>query len=140
MTGTTKRIAALILLAASLCGARDRPSASVAQGELAGVREGGLNIFRGIAYARPPVGALRWRPPVAPTRWTGIRDAARFGPSCVQPLLPPDSLYAVTPTAMSEDCLTLYVWTPARARNRPVIVWIHGGSLRIGGRVAQGSS
>ena len=133
MSSKVKCLAAAILLAAAPAAAQDRPPARVADGRLAGVREGGLNIFRGIPFARPPLGALRWRPPVAAVRWPGVRDASAFGPNCMQPLLPPDSLYAVTPTAMSEDCLTLNVWAPSDARNRPVIVWIHGGSLRIGG-------
>lgn len=131
-----KRVAASILIAVGLAAvpaAARRPAATVAQGRLAGVGENGLNVFRGIPYARPPVGRLRWRPPEAPERWTGIRDAAAFGPSCIQPILPSGSLYAVDMAGMSEDCLTLNVWAPVGARNRPVIVWIHGGSLRIGG-------
>lgn len=137
MVMTAKRIAAAFLLALGLTGAPamagERPAATVAQGALVGVREGDLDVFRGIPYARPPVGALRWRPPAPPDAWPGTRDAAAFGPSCMQPLLPPGSLYADDPAAMSEDCLTLNVWAPADARNLPVIVWVHGGSLRIGG-------
>jgi para-nitrobenzyl esterase len=125
--------AAALLLIGAPAHAQQRPAARVAQGRLAGVSESGLNIFRGIPYARPPVGALRWRPPAPAAPWAGVRDAAAFGPSCMQPLLPEGSFYADNPAAMSEDCLTLNVWAPAGARRRPVIVWIHGGSLRIGG-------
>ncbi|HTU12581.1 MAG TPA: carboxylesterase family protein [Allosphingosinicella sp.] len=131
-----RAIAAVLLLALAAspaAAARARPAATVAEGRLAGVSDAGLNIFRNIPYARPPVGPLRWRPPAPAARWAGIRDAGAFGPNCMQPLLPAASLYAVQPAAMSEDCLTLNVWAPAGARNRPVIVWIHGGSLRIGG-------
>ena len=65
--------------------------------------------------------------------WTGTRDAEAFGPSCVQPPVPAVSIYYDPPQATSEDCLTLNVWAPADATRAPVIVWIHGGSLRIGG-------
>lgn len=134
MTATRILMLLAIWFGACPAAALGRPSARVAEGRVAGVREGALQVFRGIPFARPPVGALRWRPPEAPARWGGVRDASAFGPNCTQPLLPPDSLYAVSPTAMSEDCLTLNLWAPARrAGRRPVIVWIHGGSLRIGG-------
>lgn len=110
-----------------------RPVAQVAQGRLVGVADDGIRAFKAIPYALPPVGARRWRPPAPPLAWRGTRDAADFGPSCVQPPVPPASIYFDPPAAMSEDCLTLNVWTPADARGAPVIVWIHGGSLRIGG-------
>src|SRR6218665_628230 len=95
MIGHARGLAILVLaLAGSPALAQQRPTTLVAEGRIAGVREGGLNIYRGIPYARPPVGPLRWRPPVAPERWTGSRDATAFGPSCVQPLLPATSLSA----------------------------------------------
>ncbi len=134
---TVKCIATAILLLFGLTGqgvaAQTPPVVAVSEGELAGVHEAGLNVFRGIPYARPPVGPLRWRPPEPLQARGDVQDAAAFGPSCMQPLLPPGGLYADDPAAMSEDCLTLNVWAPSDARNLPVIVWIHGGSLRIGG-------
>jgi para-nitrobenzyl esterase len=109
-----------------------RPVVRAPAGAVAGVEQGGLEIFKGLPYAAPPVGALRWRPPVAAPAWTGVRDAANFGPACFQPPPRPGNLYANPPKAMSEDCLSLNVWTPDKAGKAPVLVWIHGGSLVAG--------
>ena len=91
-----------------------------------------VNVFRGIPYAAPPVGDLRWRPPAPPAAWQGARAARGFGPDCVQPPYPKDSVYFEPARPISEDCLTLNIWAPAKARKAPVIVWIHGGSLQFG--------
>lgn len=109
------------------------PRLAIEQGELAGVRDGELVVYRGIPYAAAPVGDRRWKPPGPAPRWNGVRDASQFGAACVQPALPPSSLYYEVFARTSEDCLTLNVWAPEDARHAPVIVWIHGGSLRIGG-------
>jgi para-nitrobenzyl esterase len=77
------------------------------------------------------VGGLRWRPPVAMSPWTGVRDATQFGAACMQPK-PQPSIYADELAAMSEDCLFLNVWAKQGARNEPVLVWIHGGALTSG--------
>jgi para-nitrobenzyl esterase len=84
--------------------------------------------FLGIPYAAPPVGALRWQPPRPAPPWHGTRAAAAYGPHCPQP---PGSFGRAS---TSEDCLYLNVFTPAgsKARNLPVMVWVHGGSLRTG--------
>lgn len=137
----TKRLSGLALALVMLLGAcatgpqveTGRASVTIVQGELAGVREENLAVFRGIPYAQPPVGDLRWRPPQPAPAWTGVRDAAAFGPSCPQPELPQASVYRDEPAAKSEDCLTLNVWAPQDAEGLPVVVWIHGGSLRMGG-------
>lgn len=113
--------------------AGERPVATVAEGRLSGTLDGDVRVFKNIPYALPPVGERRWRPPAPPAPWSGTRDAAAFGPRCVQPPLPPTSIYYNRIEAMSEDCLSLNVWAPADAAGAPVIVWIHGGSLRIGG-------
>lgn len=110
-----------------------RPIVRVLQGELSGVREAGVDVYKGIPFAAPPVGELRWKPPAAPAQWEGVRDGASFGASCIQPPVPPTSVYYDPPAESSEDCLSLNVWAPRDAENAPVIVWIHGGSLRIGG-------
>jgi para-nitrobenzyl esterase len=103
------------------------------QGRVAGLREGRLSVFRGIPYAAPPVGKKRWTPPSPSVSWAHVLEATRFGPSCTQPEVPTRSLYFDPPETTSEDCLTLNIWADSAASNAPVIVWIHGGSLRIGG-------
>lgn len=123
-------VAAAVLAGAALAA---RPGAAVSGGRLEGVAEEGLVVFKNIPYAAAPIGGRRWKPPEAPPSWAGTRDASRFGPSCIQPKPNPESLYANEPAAMSEDCLTLNVWAPENAKETPVIVWIHGGSLNYGG-------
>jgi len=109
-----------------------RPEVATAQGRVAGTLENGQRVFRGIPYAAPPVGERRWRPPASPASWDGIRDARAFGPDCMQPPYPADSVYFEAPRPQSEDCLTLNIWTPVNADKAPVIVWIHGGALQFG--------
>ncbi|MGK2901792.1 MAG: carboxylesterase family protein, partial [Mycobacterium sp.] len=82
--------------------------------------------FAGVPYAAPPVGPLRWQPPQPMTPWTGVRDATRVGPRCVQDEGSDPEMGRHT----DEDCLTLNVWTPPPSKElRPVMVWIHGGSF-----------
>ena len=86
--------------------------------------------FLGIPYAAPPVGALRWQPPRPPAPWPGTRAATSYAPHCPQP----SGSFGLAST--SEDCLYLNVFTPAenkaQGRHLPVMVWVHGGSLRTG--------
>ena len=104
-----------------------------ARGELAGQSlAGGVTAFRGIRYAEPPVGDLRWKPPVAAAPWSGVRSAVEFGAACQQVRSVPCSIYAREIKRMSEDCLFLNVWRPPQASAAPVMVWVHGGSLRTG--------
>jgi para-nitrobenzyl esterase len=93
---------------------------------------GGVTAFRGIRYAEAPVGDLRWRPPVPAAAWTDVRAATDFGAACVQVGSVPDSIYARELRRMSEDCLFLNVWRPPHVSKAPVMVWVHGGSLRTG--------
>lgn len=109
------------------------PLVTVSSGTLQGVSDNGIEVFKGIPFAAPPTGDLRWKAPVPAPRWTGVRDASAFGPGCIQPPVPPTSIYNDPPATTSEDCLTLNVWAPEAASDAPVIVWLHGGSLRIGG-------
>lgn len=124
--------AAMAVASAGFADAGERPETRTAQGPVAGTVEGGLRVFRGIPYALPPVGERRWRPPASPAAWDGTLDARAFGPDCMQPPYPADSVYFEPARPMSEDCLTLNVWAPAKARKAPVIVWIHGGALQFG--------
>src|SRR5438105_9374183 len=88
----------------------------------------GIRAFKGIPYAAPPVGALRWKPPQAVQAWSGVRSATEWGPRCVQS----NRLGDLDPLnkRMDEDCLYLNVWTPAKSDDEKlaVMVWIHGGS------------
>lgn len=101
-------------------------------GQLRGeVLPSGVRVFRGVPFAEPPVGALRFRPTVAKRGWTGVRDARRFAPAAMQ-----EGDKAVP---QSEDCLYLNVWAPAAsagAAPRPVFVWIHGGGFTGGNSFA----
>lgn len=111
------------------------PTAQTAQGLLVGEAERGIESFKGIRYAAPPVGPMRWRPPVAPPTWAGPRDAREVGAICIQP--PANGDPGVGPLPMSEDCLTLNVWAPEqRTEALPVMVWIHGGGYINGSGTA----
>ena len=124
---------ALAALAVAPAAARaDQPVVRAPAGAVRGVAEQGLQVFKGVPYATPPTGALRWKPPVEAPAWPGVRDAADFGPACLQPKPRAGNIYASPLKSMSEDCLSLNIWTPDRARKAPVLVWIHGGSLVAG--------
>ena len=101
-------------------------------GGVEGRTEGNLQVFKGIPYALPPVGPLRWKPPSPMPRWASVRKAAESGPACFQPQPTLSRIYVRDPKPMSEDCLTLNIWTPIGVRNAPVFFWIHGGSLVTG--------
>ena len=124
----------LAVPAATRAQASDAPRVTIDAGTLAGSRDSvtGVLVFRGVPYAVPPVGSLRWRPPQPPTPWTGVRAATAFGPGCVQPAR--GAPFLVDAARQSEDCLTVNVWTPATdSARRPVMVWLHGGGFFGGG-------
>lgn len=108
------------------------PLAFAAAGTISGDRVGGVNVFRGIPYAEAPSGERRWKPPVPAAPFEAEFAARSFGPACIQPRPREGSIYANPPEEISEDCLTLNIWTPADADNAPVFVWIHGGALTGG--------
>lgn len=117
--------------------AATHPVAHTLSGDLRGRREGGANVFRGVPYAAAPTGDQRWRAPRPHPGWSGVRDASDFGPSAPQ-AGPADVADIVAiggaPEPTGEDCLTLNVWAPAEATDSaPVMVWLHGGSNRMGG-------
>jgi para-nitrobenzyl esterase len=105
-------------------------------GKLEGRSEGAISVFKGIPYALPPVGALRWKAPAAMPRWLGVKAAAAFGKACMQAVSTLPNIYTDDPGPVSEDCLTLNIWAPADAKNAPVFFWIHGGAL-VGGSSAE---
>ena len=123
--------AALLLPSAALAAG---PEVTLPQGRLEGISQYTVDSFKGIPYAAPPVGDLRWRAPQAPAKWTGVRVADRFAPDCMQvPVSWDDAPSTVKP---AEDCLYLNVWRPAGAapgQKLAVMVWIHGGGFVNGG-------
>lgn len=114
-----------------------------AQGKVEGQKESNstVTVFKGIPFAAPPVGDLRWRAPQPAAAWQGVRKATAFGASCMQPIIEsmlpmhmPWTEEFLTHGKVSEDCLFLNIWTPKAASkaNLPVIVFIHGGGFTGG--------
>jgi para-nitrobenzyl esterase len=125
------RAAAFATVAAIvLTGARSAASLQIEGGQIvdAAPDATGIRVFKGIPYAAPAVGELRWKAPQPVQPWNGLRSVAEWGPRCVQS----DRLGDLDPLnkRMDEDCLYLNVWTPATSSSQslPVMVWIHGGS------------
>jgi para-nitrobenzyl esterase len=116
-----------LLLAAAILpatAADSNPVTTIAAGQLRGILlERGGAAFKGIPFADPPVGDLRWRPPVPTKPWAGVRDATRYGPPCAQ------NTGGRMQESSGEDCLFLNVWTPEWPPKSPlpVMFWIHGG-------------
>jgi len=107
--------------------------AATRSGKIEGVEQEGVLVFRGIPFAAPPTGRLRFRPPVREEPWDGVRDATRFGSDIAQADLPVARMLGSGGAASSEDGLYLNVWTPAcDDARRPVMVWIHGGAYIFG--------
>src|SRR3984957_15432041 len=109
------------------------PEVSTSAGRVRGRVEHGNAVFRGIPFARPPVGELRFQAPVPPGPWDGVRDAAEFGPQCPQAMFPGTPGAPELPPDTTGEWLTVNVWTPdTQARGLPVMVWIHGGAYLFG--------
>lgn len=123
----------LLLSALPITCLAQAPTATTAQGQVQGQFLNGIAVFRGIPFAAPPVGALRWREPQPVEKWTTIQHATTAGPSCIQKS--GTSLEnGGDPGKLDEDCLYLNVYGPAAkpGRRLPVMVWIHGGALIFG--------
>jgi len=114
--------------------AQDGVQVTLDSGVVAGSEEAGILSWKGIPFAAPPVGALRWRAPQPVAPWSGVRQATAYGHDCMQVPFPSDA--APLGTAPAEDCLVLNVWKPAKAaagKKLPVMVWIYGGGFVNGG-------
>jgi para-nitrobenzyl esterase len=120
-----------VLLPATAAHSQIR-EAAVTGGRVSGVVTDGMAAFKGIPFAAAPVGDLRWKAPQRVKNWTGVKTATAFAPSCVQDLTLMKLFGA--PDGVSEDCLYLNVWTPAKSANDrlPVMVWVYGGAF-VGG-------
>ena len=129
LTGYILVICLVLIGSAFLAGCiRKGPDTGVVKteaGSVAGIEQGNLRVFTGIPFAAPPTGDLRWRPPAPEQPWEGVKETRVFSPACPQPV-------AADPTLnMSEDCLYLNVWTPAKTGDEklPVMVFFYGGAF-----------
>jgi len=136
---------AFIVLTAGCASTDGRPSpdnsvspiVNTKFGAVEGLVAGDILSFKGIPYAAPPVGDLRWRPPQPVAPWTSVRPATKYGPDCMQKPIPGDA--AASGGEFGEDCLFVNVWRPAATKHGaalPVLVWIHGGGFLNGGSSA----
>lgn len=126
------RLALLLAVVPGAAAAQDAPVVRTVDGPVRGARADGVVAFKGIPFAAPPVGALRWRAPQPVARWTAVRDATAYAADCMQLPFPSDA--APLGTAPAEDCLYANVWRPAGdAKKLPVMVWIYGGGFVNGG-------
>ncbi|MEC5321046.1 carboxylesterase family protein [Brenneria populi subsp. brevivirga] len=108
------------------------PEVTLDSGRIAGATAQGVDAFKGIPFAAPPVGELRWQAPQPVAPWTGVRPATAYGKDCMQEPFPGDA--APLGVGFSEDCLTVNVWRPDNAQGAlPVMVWIYGGGFVNGG-------
>ncbi len=111
----------------------DAPIIATAYGRVRGVDDGTVKSWRGVRYAAPPAGELRWRAPQPPERWTDVADATRVGPACPQPTDPRIPIDLGAP--QGDDSLTLNVWASSdteAGNGKPVMVWVHGGAYVLG--------
>ncbi len=112
--------------------AQDAPQAQTGNGILEGINESGIKVFKGVPFAAPPVGNLRWAAPQPVQKWDGIRKADEFGPNPMQENVFGDMMFGTK--KMSEDCLYLNIWTPAKTMDEklPVFIYFNGGGLMAG--------
>ena len=131
-TGWSMAIAGMAVMIAGVAVA-DAPKVKVETGVVVGSANGKVLSFKGLPYAAPPVGPLRWAPPAAAAPWRGERVAEAYGAVCPQPMNADGSPnLGGASGATSEDCLFLNVWSPKGAKHAPVMVWLHGGGNTLG--------
>jgi para-nitrobenzyl esterase len=131
-------IAILIICFGNVSGAQALNKIKVDGGTITGYKNGDVTIFKGVPFAAPPVGELRWKAPQEVVKWNGVRKCVTPPPSAMQskpvPFMMWSKEFMAPETPLSEDCLYLNIWTTAAKNNekRPVIVWIHGGAFTGG--------